>query len=146
MVSLTSKDALFKENRGYILKKNAARLKEINPYIHSYWQDLHVRSGCVCIDEKVAISDVLRETLTDETHASHPDAWGMICIATHCCWPYMNRELIVKSKECKPCTAIAKNLKPVIPAKQFKSHIPFLALNQEIQIDFGGPIFDEKAE
>ena len=68
----------------------------------------------------------------------------MICMATHCWWPYMHRELIVKATECKPCTVIGKNLKSVIPAKQFNPHIPCVEPNQEIQIDFGGPIFDEK--
>ena len=56
----------------------------------------------------------------------------------------MHRELIVKATECKPRTAIGKNLKSVIPAKQFNSHIPCVEPNQEIQIDFEGPIFDEK--
>ena len=142
--SLTSKDALLKEVRDCILTNNESRLKALNPYIHSYWRDLHVRSGCVCIDEKVAIPNVLREALIDDIHSSHPGTWGMICMATHCWWPYMHRELIVKATECKPCTVIGKNLKSVIPAKQFNPHIPFVEPNKEIQIDFGGPISDEK--
>ena len=56
----------------------------------------------------------------------------------------MNRELIVKATECKPCTTISKNLRSVIPAKQFRPHIPCVEPNQETQIDFGGPIVDEK--
>ena len=103
-----------------------------------------MRSGCVCIDERVAIPNVLREALIGDIHSSHPGTWGMICMAIHCWWPYMHRELIVKATECKPCTAIGKNLKSIIPAKQFTPHIPCVEPNQEIQIDFGGPIFDEK--
>ena len=87
---------------------------------------------------------MLREALIDDIHASHPGTWGMICMATHCWWPYIHRELIVTATECKPCTVIGKNLKSVIPAKQFNPHIPCVEPNQEIQIDFGGPIFDEK--
>ena len=56
----------------------------------------------------------------------------------------MNRELIVKSKECKQCTAIVKNLKYVIPAQPFQHYISCVQPNQEIHFDFGGPIFDEK--
>ena len=56
----------------------------------------------------------------------------------------MHRELIVKETKCKPCTVIGKNLKSAIPAKQFNPHIPCVEPNQETQIDFGGPIFDEK--
>ena len=45
--ALTSKDAVLKEVRDCILTNNETRLKELNPYKHSYWRDLHVRSGCV---------------------------------------------------------------------------------------------------
>ena len=57
---------------------------------------------------------------------------------------YMNCEIIVKSEKYKPQTAIAKNLTTVSHPKQFHPHIPCAQPNQEIQIDFGGPIFDEK--
>ena len=144
MTALTSKDVVLKEVRYCILTNNESRLKELNPHIHSYWRDLHVRSGCVCIDEKVAIPNVLQEAMIEDIHASHPGTGGIICMATHCWWPNMNRELIVKATECKTCTAIGKNLKSVIPAKQFRPHIPCVELNQEIQIDFGGPSFDTK--
>ena len=55
----------------------------------------------------------------------------------------MNRDLLVKAIECKSCTAIGKNLKSVIPAKQFKAHTLCIVPNQEIQIDFAGPINNE---
>ena len=82
--------------------------------------------------------------MIDDIHASHPGTWGMICMATHCWQPYMNREIVVKTTECKPCTTIGKNLKPVVPAEQFRPHIPCVEPNQEIHIDFGGPIFKQK--
>ena len=52
--------------------------------------------------------------------------------------------MLVKAIECKSCTAIGKNLKSVIPAKQFKAHTPCIVPNQEIQIDFAGIINNEK--
>ena len=52
VASLTSKNAVLKEVRDSILTNNESRLKALNPYIHSYWRYLHVRSGCVCVDEK----------------------------------------------------------------------------------------------
>ena len=63
---------------------------------------------------------------------------------THCWWPYMKREIIVKATECKPSTAIGKNLKSVIPAKQFKALIPCVEQNQEFQIDFGDLFLSQK--
>ena len=58
----------------------------------------------------------------------------------------MNPELIVKAMECNPCTALGKNLKSVITAKQFRPHKPCVEPKPEIQIDFGGPIFDKKGK
>ena len=99
----------------------------------------------VCLDEKIAILNVLREALIDDLHANHSGTLGMTCMATHCWWPYINRKKLVRSTECKPCTAINKNLKSVIPAKQFHPQIPCVEPTQEIQIDFGGRFYDEKA-
>ena len=59
-------------------------------------------------------------------------------------WQYMNGDLLVRALECKPCTAIDKNLKYIIPGKQFQAHKPCIVPNQEIQIDFAGPINNER--
>ena len=144
IASLTSKDAALKEVRDCIIRGDEERLKPLNPYLHSYWRDLHVTGGCVCMDEKVANPNALKDALIDDLYASHPGSWGMVCMAQHCWWPYMNRDLLVKAIECKSCTAIGKNLKSVIPAKQFKAHTPCIVPNQEMQIDFAGPINNEK--
>ena len=144
IASLTSKDAVLKEVRDCIIRGDEERLKALNPYLHSYWRDLHVTGGCVCMDEKVAIPNALKDALIEDLHASHPGSWGMVCMAQHCWWPYMSRDLLVKAIECKSCTASGKNLKFVIPAKQFKAHTPCIVPNQEIQINFAGPINYEK--
>ena len=144
IASLTSKDAVLKEVRDCIIRSDGERLEALNPNLLSYWRDLHVSSGCVCMDKKVAIPNALKDALIEDLHASHPGSWGMVCVAQQCWWPYINRDLLVKAIECKPCTAIGKNLNPVIPAKQFKAHTPCIVPNQEIQIDFAGPINNEK--
>ena len=56
----------------------------------------------------------------------------------------MNRDLLVRAIECKSCSAIGKNLKSSIPAKQFQAHKPCIVPNQEIRIDFAGTINNEK--
>ena len=128
---------VLKESRNFILTNNESRLKKLNLYRHSYWRDLHVLSGCVCIDYNITIAIVHRETFLDNIHASHPSTPEIICMVTHSRWTNMNHELIVKSTDCKPCSAIGKNLISVIPAKQFQPQIPCAETNQEIQIDFG---------
>ena len=56
----------------------------------------------------------------------------------------MNRDLLVCAIVCKTCTAIGKNLKSIIPAKQFQAHKPCIDQNQEKQIVFACPINNEK--
>ena len=58
--------------------------------------------------------------------------------------PYMHREILNKAAQCKPCTVIGKNLKPVVPASKWKPLLYCSEPNKEIQFDFGGPITSEK--
>ena len=44
MASLTTKDAILKEIRDCVSTGNEDRCKEISPYIHSFWKDLHVKN------------------------------------------------------------------------------------------------------
>ena len=56
----------------------------------------------------------------------------------------MHREIVNKPAQCKHCTDIGKNLKPVDPASKWKPLLNCSEPNEEIQIDFGGPITNEK--
>ena len=141
---LTSKDAVLKEVRDCILQDDPQRCKEVNPSLFSYWRYLHVRSGCVCVDERVAIPHAIQDAVLESLHLTHPGSWGMITLGQYAFWPYMHREILNKAATCKPCTDIGKNLKPVIPASKWKPLLPCTEPNEEIQIDFGGPITNEK--
>ena len=109
---LTSKDAVLKEVRDCILQNDPQRCKEVNPYMYSYWRDLHVRSGCVFIDERVAIPHSIQDAVLESLHLTHSGSWGMITLGQYAFWPYMHREILIKAAQCKPCTDICKNLKP----------------------------------
>ena len=141
---LTNKDAVLKEVRDCILQNDPQRCKEVNPYIFSYWRDLHVRSGCVCIDERVAIPHSIQDAVLESLHLTHPGSWGMITLGEYAFWPYMQREILNKAAQCKPCTDIGRSLKPVVPASKWKPLQTCKEPNEEIEIDFGGPITNEK--
>ena len=129
MASLTTKDAILKEIRDCILTDNEDRCKKISPYIHSFWKDLHVNNGCVCIDDRIALPHAIKDAYVDAIHATHPGTWGMTDMETHAC---------------NPCFKIGKNLKPIIPANKWAPLKLCKFPNEEIQIDFGGPIYNEK--
>ena len=145
MASLTTKDAILKEIRDCILTGNEDRCKQISPYIHSYWKDLHVKkSGCVCIDDRIALPHTIKDAYVDAIHATHPGTWGMTDMASHAWWPYMHRDLATKTAKCNPCVKIGKNLKSIIPTNKWAPLRLCKVPNEEIQIDFGGPIYNEK--
>ena len=56
----------------------------------------------------------------------------------------MHRENINKAAQCKACTEIDKNFKQVVPASKWKPLLSCSEPNEEIKIDFGGPIANEK--
>ena len=112
---LTSKDAVLKEMRDCVIQDDEARCKEVSPYVHSFWKDLHVKSGCLCVEQRVAIPNSLKEAVLESIHMTHPGSWGMISLSQYAWWPYINKEILAKTSDCVPCTDIGKNLKPIIP-------------------------------
>ena len=64
--------AVLKEVRDFVLQNDPQRCKEVNPYMFSYWRDLHVRSGCVCIEERVAIPHSIQDAVLKSLHLTHP--------------------------------------------------------------------------
>ena len=101
MASLTTKDAILKEIRDCILTKNEDRCKQISAYIHSFWKDLHVKNGCVCIDDRIDLPHAIKDAYVDAIHATHPGTWGITDMATHAWWPYMHRDIATKTAKFK---------------------------------------------
>ena len=49
LAALTSKDEVLNEIRDCIIRSDEQKLKQLSAYLHNYWRDLHVSSGCVCL-------------------------------------------------------------------------------------------------
>ena len=141
---LNSKDAVLKEIRDCVIQDDKARCKEVSSYVHSFWKDLHVMSGCLCVDQRVAIPNSIKEAVLESIHMTQPGSWGMISLSQYACWPYMHREILAETCDCVPCTDIGKNLKPIVPKSKWHPHKACQEPNEEIQIDFGGPIINDQ--
>ena len=68
----------------------------------------------------------------------------MLSVAQNVWWPYIHRDILAKARECNACTEIGKNLKSVIPHCKWSFLPKCIEPKDEIQIDFGGPIINEK--
>ena len=141
---LTGKDAILKEARDCVIRNDADRLQEISPYLFSYWRDLSVKHGCVCLDERIAIPKSIKDAVLEDIHSTHPGSFAMLSLAQNIWWPYIHRDILAKVSECKACTDIGKNLKSVIPHRKWAPLPKCSEPNDEIQLDFGGPILNEK--
>ena len=144
MASLTTKDAILNEIRDCILTENEDRCKQISPYIHTFWKDMNVKNECLCMDDRIAIPNSIKEAYMEAIHATHPGSRGMTDMATHAWWPYMHRDIISKTAKCNPCVKIDKILKSIFPGSKWAPLKLCKKPNEEIQIDFGGPIYNEK--
>ena len=118
--------------------------KTDSQYIHSFRKDLHVKSGCLCVDERVAIPKSIKDAVLESIHMTHPGSWEMILLSQYAWWPYMLRVIIAKTPDCVPCTEIGKNLKPVILKSKCHPYKLCQEPNEEIKIDFEGPILNKK--
>ena len=105
---VTSKDAVLKKIRDCAIQDDEARCKEVSPYVHSFWKDLHVKSGCLCVDQRVAIPNSIKEAVLESIHMTHPGGWGMISLSQFAWWPYMHREILAKTLDCVPCTDMVR--------------------------------------
>ena len=74
---------------------------------------------------------------------THPGSWGMISLSQYAWWPYMHREILSKTSDYVPCTDISRNLKPITPKSKWHPHKLCQEPNEEVQIDFAGPILKE---
>ena len=109
---LTGKDAILKKVRDCVIRNNAERLQEISPYLFSYWRDLSVKHGCVCLDERIAIPKSIKDAVLEDIHSTHPGSFAMLSLAQNIWWPYIHRDILPKASECKACTEIDEDTIP----------------------------------
>ena len=103
MASLTSKDDILKN---CINSGNEDRCGQISPLIHSYWKGLHVKNCCVCVDDRIATPNSIKDAYVEATHTTHHESLGRTDMAVQAWWPFLHRDLLSKTAKCNPCAKI----------------------------------------
>ena len=94
-------------------------------------------------DEKLYIPTQLRKLVINSVHRDHPGKSGMIHLTNLIWFRRIHREFIRLTQNCPHCIKIVKNLESII-SKNVTSQLPPLnEPNEEIQLDFEGPIQDK---
>ena len=105
-----------------------------------------MKNGCVCINDQITMPNSIKDAYVEPIHATRPGSWGMTDMAVHACWPYMHRDIITQTAKYNPCLKIGKNLKSIILSSKWAPLKLCKVQNEEIQIDFGGPIYNENSQ
>ena len=67
----------------------------------------------------------------------------MLEAAKNAWYPYLHRDIIARAQNCKECRQKSKNLKVVSGKQHFTALDAVVEPNEEIQMDFAGPLPDE---
>ena len=73
-------------------------------------------------------------------HNKHPGQAGMLALAQLIWYPHIHSDIVAQAQACRHCTEKGKNLKPLIPKTQVGNLPPLSEPNEEVQMDFAGPI------
>ena len=101
---------------------------------------LSSRFGLVFIEDKIIVPENLRTTIISLLHKGHPAINKMSLAARHFWWPRMTEAIQKKCETCIPCKMSAKSIKPNLPQTEKNSLPPLSNPNEEVQLEFSGPI------
>ena len=145
LTALTSEDSQLGPLRKCILAKDREGFIRLGNYIASFWEDAAVINDCVKIDNRVAIPLCLKKTVLNRLHRTHPKQEAMIGAAVYI-WSRMHREVIKLCQNCRQCSEYGKNIRTSKPFNSSKPLPELAAPNEELQMDFAGPILDSKGK
>ena len=144
LAELTEEDRFLGAMKRAIVNKDVTTFNKLWSYMAQFWRQAAVVNNCVIIDNMLAIPEPLTQAVLAHLHHSHSGQEAMILASEYIWWPFLNRQIVDNCEKCRQCTLYGKNLKP---AKTFYTAqaLPNLSgPNQELQLDFAGPILDEK--
>ena len=110
---------------------------------NEYKKKLSTRYGLVFFEDEILVPINLRTTVISLLHKGHPAINKMTLSAKHFWWPKLTEAIQRKCDSCIPCKLSGKNIKPNKPKTEQNSLPPLSAPNEEIQLDFIGPITDQ---
>ena len=141
LAEATRKDRTLTPIIKMIKDKDWESLKKPNKYFYSLRKDLAItESGCMLYDNKLVIPRNLKKFVIDAIHQTHPGQAGMLSLGNLIWFPCIHRSVTSKAKACEECTKQGKNLKPLILKQNLGKLPPLLEPNEELQMDFSGPI------
>ena len=124
-----------------VTNKDWLSLKKANLF---YYKTRRVSSvtptGCLLFDNRLVIPSKLRPLVLQTVHSKHPKQAGMLALAKLVWQPLIHSEKVAQAQSCKHCSDKSRNLKPILLKNRLGSQNQLAEPNEEIQMDFAGPI------
>ena len=111
-------------------------------YWSDLWKDLDVADGCLFLDDKVVLPELLRAPFLQLLHSTHAGARAMLSRCDHVWFPHLYKTIQATAQHCFQCTSVGKNL---ACSQRLTSPAPrsfALAPLDEIEFDFIGPLHE----
>ena len=105
---LTSKGSVLTEISDRLFTENEDSCKQIAPFIHKFLKNLHVRSLCVAVDDKIAMPNSIKDAYLKAIHSKTAGSWGTTGRPVHAWWYYVNRDIPAKAAKCNACVKMGK--------------------------------------
>ena len=101
---------------------------------------LSTRFGVLFYNDKIVIPENMQTTIIAMLHQGHTSAAKMDRLAEVFWWPGLHREIQEKAETCSSCRTAGKNFGTQTPSTEKNNLEISTETNQEIQLDFAGPI------
>ena len=70
-----------------MIRNDEERLKDLSPYVYSYWRDMSVKHGFLCIDKLIALSKAIKDAVLENIHFASPGSFAMLSQAQNVWFP-----------------------------------------------------------
>ena len=144
LAELTTEDTWMDRLRRVIERGDKQGFELMGPYTNPLWSQMAVQDDCILVNNRLAVPVQLRQAVLKRINRGHPGQEAMLGAAQYMWWPHMNKDIVNLAEECRSCTRYGKNVKYLI-SKNTSKPLPLLTQpGQEVQLDYAGPIENQK--
>ena len=146
LAELTTENTWMDRLRRVVERGDKQGFELMGPYTNPLWSQMAVQDDCILVNSRLAVPIQLRQAVLKRIHRGHPGQEAMLGAAQYLWWPHMNKDIVNLAEECRSCTRYGKNVKYLI-SKNSSKPLPLLTQpGQEVQLDYAGPIENQKGK
>ena len=146
LAELTTEDTWMDRLRRVVERGDKQGFELMGPYTNPLWSQMAVQDDCILVNNRLAVPVQLRQAVLKRIHRGHLGQEAMLGAAQYLWWPHMIKDIVNLAEECRSCTRYGKNVKYLI-SKNSSKPLPLLTQpGQEVQLDYAGPIENQKGK